>query len=158
MRSTIGIDVDAPPDLVFAIVGDVTRWQQLLPHYSRSRVERRHADGSATCSFVARRSLVPLLGVAIPVAWRSRVDSDAAARRLHFEHVGGVTAGMDVTWTLGLKAGAGTRVEIEHVFERGPADILPGFVDRFFVRAIAARTLATFKSLSEALAAAGLGP
>ncbi len=156
MRSTIAIDVDAAPDLVFAIAGDATRWQRLLPHYSRSRADQQHADGSTTCSFVARRPLLPVLGLALPVAWRSRVSSDAHERRLRFRHIGGVTAGMDVTWTLEPRVGGGTRIEIEHVFERGPADILPRFVERFFIQPIAGRTLASFKALSEALDDAGV--
>lgn len=156
MRSTIHVEVEAPADLIFAIAGDVTRWHQLLPHYSRSRADRLHADGSATCSFVARRPLVPLLGFGLPVAWRSRVWADAGARSLRFRHLGGVTAGMDVTWTLEPLPDGGTRVEIAHVFVRGPGDVLPWLVERFFIRAIAGRTLATFKNLAEVLTAAGM--
>ena len=62
MRSTIGIDVAAPPELVFRLARDVTRWERLLPHYARSRVIRREADGSLVCDFVARRVVVPWLG------------------------------------------------------------------------------------------------
>jgi len=156
VRSTLGIDVDAPADLVFAIVRDTTSWQRILPHYSRSRAERRHPDGSVTCHFVASRPLVAGLGIALPVTWRSRVSSDAAVRRLRFQHSGGLTAGMDVTWRLEELPGGGTRVEIEHMFERGPGDILPTIVERWFIRAIAGRTLATFKALAEALHAAGV--
>jgi hypothetical protein len=156
VRSTIGVRVEAPADLVFAIAGDVTRWAQLLPHYSRSRAGRRHPDGSATCSFVARRPLIPLLGIGLPVAWRSRVWADAGTRSLRFRHLGGVTAGMDVTWTVEPLPDGGTHVEIAHVFVRGPGDVLPWLVERFFTRAIAGRTLATFKTLAEALTAAGM--
>ena len=158
MQSTIGIDIDAPPDLVFAIARDVALWERLLPHYSRSRADRRHSDGAITFQFVARRPLVEVLGIGLPVAWRSRVSSDAAHRRLSFRHIGGVTAGMDVTWRLEPRTGGGTRVEIEHVFDRGPADLLPTIVERLFTRPIAGRTLATFKSLAEALHAAGMTP
>lgn len=154
MRSTIGIDIDAPPELIFAIAHDVTRWQQLLPHYSRSRAERRHADGSTTCQFVARRPLVAMLGWGLPVAWRSRVSSDAAAMSIGFVHIGGATDGMDVTWHIERRPGGGARVDIEHVFERGPADLLPTIIERYFTRAIAGRTLATFKAIAEAVHAA----
>jgi ribosome-associated toxin RatA of RatAB toxin-antitoxin module len=152
MRSTIGIDIDAPPALVFALARDVTGWERLLPHYSRSRAGRRHADGSVTCQFIARRPLIGLLGLGLPVAWRSRVSTDARKRRLRFRHLGGVTHGMDVTWFIEERSG-GARVDIEHVFDRGPAQLLPTLVDRWFTRAIAGRTLSTFKALAEALAA-----
>jgi hypothetical protein len=150
VSSAIGIDIEAAPELVFAIAHDVTRWQRLLPHYGRSRAERRHADGSVTCSFIARRPLFGLLGIGLPVAWRSRVSVDHARRRLHFRHLGGATAGMIVTWSIEPHEG-GTRVEIEHRFERGPAGLLSWIVDRHFTRPIAGRTLATFRDLAESL-------
>lgn len=158
MHSTIDIDVDAPPGLIFAIASDVTRWEHLLPHYARSRVQRRHPDGSVTCAFVARRSLIPVLGLGFPVAWRSRVWLDVEQRRLRFRHLGGVTAGMVVTWRLLPRAGDRTRVEIEHDFARGPADLLPRVIEQAFIRPIAGRTLATFKALAEAVHASEGSP
>lgn len=158
MRSTIGIDIDAPPDLVFAIAHDVTRWERILPHYSRSRADRRHRDGSITGQFIARRPLIGVLGLGLPVAWRSRVSSDAGSRHISFVHIGGVTSGMAVTWRIMPRGGAATRVEIDHLFDRGPADLLPRFIEHFFTRPIAGRTLATFRSVAEALHAAETGP
>jgi ribosome-associated toxin RatA of RatAB toxin-antitoxin module len=154
MRSTIGIDVAAPPDLVYRLARDVTRWDRLLPHYSRSAVVRDEGD-ALVCDFVARRPFVPLLGLGIPVTWRSRTWHEPATRRLRFVHVAGATRGMDVTWTI-EPAAAGTRVDIEHEFRprvRGFATI----VDRGFTRPIAGRTLATFKALAEALASEPAG-
>jgi len=164
MRSTIGIDIDAPPELVFHLARDVTRWERLLPHYTRSRVVGRAPDGTTICAFVAHRTLVPVLGLGLPVAWRSRTWNEPARRRLRFIHVAGATRGMDVTWTI-EPATAGTRIEIAHEFERrlpipGLGTMLgdglfPAIVDRWFTRHIAGRTLATFKALAEALAVDG---
>ena len=148
MRTTIGIDVAAPPELVYRLARDVTRWSSLLPHYSRSAVVRVD-DGVLVCDFVARRPFVPVLGLGIPVTWRSRTWHEPATRRLRFQHVAGATKGMDVTWTIEPEAG-GTRVEIAHDFRPR----IPGFaalVDTLFTQPIASRTLATFKALSEAL-------
>jgi hypothetical protein len=100
---------------------------------------------------VARRPLVPVLGVGLPVAWRSRTWNEPDALRLRFVHLGGATNGMDVTWRIEPTDG-GSRVSIDHLF----APRLPGwawFVDRAFTRPIASRTLATFKAIAEALAA-----
>jgi ribosome-associated toxin RatA of RatAB toxin-antitoxin module len=150
MRSAIGIDVAAPPELVYRIACDVTRWERLLPHYARSREVRRDADGVLVCDFVARRAFVPLLGLGIPVTWRSRTWHEPATRRLRFVHVAGATKGMDVTWTIEPLAG-GTRVEIAHDF-RPRVPWFAAVVDRWFTRPIAGRTLATFRALAEALA------
>jgi ribosome-associated toxin RatA of RatAB toxin-antitoxin module len=161
MRSSIGIDIAAPPELVYRIARDVTRWEHLLPHYVRSRVLRREPDGVLVCDFVARRPLVPILGLGLPVTWRSRTWHEPGTRRLRFLHVGGATRGMDVTWTIEPGANGGTRVEILHDFRRRlPIPVLgpllgdaafPAFVDRFFTHPIAGRTLATVKALAEAV-------
>jgi ribosome-associated toxin RatA of RatAB toxin-antitoxin module len=169
MHTSIGIDVSAPPELVFALARDVARWERLLPHYARSRSDGRTADGTALTSFIARRPLpgpLGMLGLAIPVAWRSRTWSDDSPLRLRFVHVAGATKGMDVTWTIEPAAG-GTRVDIHHEFRRAlPIPVLgpllgdaafPAFVDRWFTRPIAGRTLATFKALAEAVASTPQG-
>jgi aromatase len=150
MDSTIGIEIAAAPDLVFALARDVERWDRLLPHYVRSRARDRAGDGALVVDFVARRPLIGVLGLGLPVVWRARTWSEPDRHRLRFVHVAGATKGMDVTWRIEPAAG-GCSVEIAHRFE--PA--LPGFaafVDRGFTRPIAGRTLATFKALAEALA------
>src|SRR5215212_9083205 len=100
MRSTVGIEAAAPADLVFRLARDVERWPRLLPHYVRVRPIERRADGSLVAEMVARRSLVGLLGIGLPVAWRSRTWSEPDSRRSRFQHLGGATAGMDVTWRI----------------------------------------------------------
>jgi ribosome-associated toxin RatA of RatAB toxin-antitoxin module len=153
MRSEIGIRIAAQPELVFALAHDVSRWADLLPHYARSRVVATADDGSRTMDFIARRAFVPVLGLGLPVAWRARTWPEPATRRLRFRHVAGVTRGMDVTWHIEPSDdGQATDVVIEHVFEpRLPW--LAVVVDRWFTRAIAGRTLATFRTLAEAVAA-----
>ena len=152
MRSSIGVDVAAPAGLVFGLARDVERWPSLLPHYVRARrVAPPDSDGRLLVEFVARRTLVPVLGLGVPVAWRAWTWEEPATCRLRFVHRGGATNGMDVTWRIEDRAG-GCRVDIEHDF--GPR--VPGWawlIDRLFTRPIAGRTLATFRSLAEALAA-----
>ncbi len=150
MHSTIAIEVAAPPALVFALARDVERWERLLPHYARSRALERRADGSLVVDFVARRPFIGLLGLGLPVAWRSRTWNEPATRHLRFAHVAGATKGMDVTWRI-EEVGGGSRVSIDHDF-RPRLAFFAAFVDRAFTRPIARRTLATFKALAEALA------
>jgi len=147
--STIDIDIDAPAPLVFDLARQVGHWDRLLPHYARSRVVERRPDGSLVVDFVARRPMIGVLGLGLPVAWRSRTWNEPEVSRLRFVHVAGATRGMDVTWRIEPTA-TGCRVSIDHDFRPR----LPGFeafVDRWFTRPIAGRTLATFKALAEAL-------
>jgi ribosome-associated toxin RatA of RatAB toxin-antitoxin module len=150
MKSSVSVDVAAPGELVFRLARDVERWPRLLPHYVRVRPIERRADGSVVAQMVARRPLVPVLGLGLPVAWRARSWSEDAPPRLRFAHLGGATAGMDVTWRIEPIDG-GCRVSIDHDFRPR----IPGwaaFIDAAFTRPIASRTLATFKAIAEALA------
>jgi ribosome-associated toxin RatA of RatAB toxin-antitoxin module len=152
VRSAIGIDVAAPPELVFRLARDVEGWPDLLPHYVRAdRSGDPDGAGRVLVRFVARRPLVPPLGLGLPVAWRSWTWNDPSGCRLRFLHRGGATNGMDVTWRIDPTEG-GCRVTIEHDF----APRVPGWaalIDRWFTRPIAGRTLATFKTIAEAVAA-----
>jgi len=149
------VEVAAPPALVFALARDVTRWPQLLPHYVRVDVEERLGE-AVVARMIARRPLVPLLGLALPVAWRSRAWSEPESLRLRFVHRGGATNGMDVTWRIGPTA-VGSHVEIEHDF-RPRLRPWAHIVDALFTRPISRRTLASFKAIAEAVESAAPQP
>jgi hypothetical protein len=110
---------------------------------------------------IAVRPAFGLHGFGLPVLWRARTWAEPAELRLRFQHLGGITAGMDVTWRI-EPTSLGCHVAIEHVFrrqlpipvlgERLGDELLPAFVDRFFTRPIARQTLASFKALAEAVA------
>lgn len=151
MRTAIGIRVAAAPGRVFELARDVTRWPDLLPHYRSVEVVERNGG-----RVVARMSAVRRFGpIPVPVSWSAEQwadESDELDLRLRFRHVRGVTRGMDVTWHI-RPVSDGSSVTIEHDFARRlplvGASALPWVVDRFFVRSIAGRTLATFRHLAE---------
>src|SRR5882672_5584886 len=153
MRSTVSVEVAAPAQLVFRLARDVERWPRLLPHYVLVRAVERGSDGTLVAEMVARRPLVPLLGLGLPVAWRSRAWSEPEALRLRFVHRGGATNGMDVTWRIEATP-LGAHVAIEHDF-RPRLRPWAWVVDALFTRPISRRTLATFKAIAEAVADAG---
>jgi ribosome-associated toxin RatA of RatAB toxin-antitoxin module len=151
VRTSISIDIAAHPALVFALARDVERWPRLLPHYVSVTVLEHRPDGSMVARLVARRPILPVLGIGIPVTWRSRSWSEPDGCRLRFVHQGGATHGMDVTWQI-EPLGDGARVTIEHDF-RPRIAAWAWFIDTFFTRPVAGRTLATFKAIAEAVVA-----
>ena len=151
MQSTISIEIGAPARLVFDLAHDVERWPQLLPHYLDVRVLDRSPEGAVTARMTAVRPVVPWLGYGIPVVWRARTWAEEDALRLRFVHLGGATHGMDVTWRIEPTTSGGCEVSIDHVFEPARPE-WASLIDALFVRPIAGRTLATFKSIAEAVA------
>ncbi len=75
MRSTVSVEVAAPAQLVFRLARDVERWPRLLPHYVRIKAVERGTDETIVAEMVARRPLVPVLGLGLPVAWRSLAEA-----------------------------------------------------------------------------------
>ena len=125
MESSIAIDVAAPPSLVFALARDVRRWPDLLPHYVAVRPSGPVENGLLTARMIARRPLVTVLGLGLPVAWRAMSWNEPDQLRLRFRHIGGATRGMDVTWRIEPSEG-GCRVTIEHRFSPRIASIQKG--------------------------------
>jgi ribosome-associated toxin RatA of RatAB toxin-antitoxin module len=150
VRTSISIEVAAPPETVFALAADLARWPDRLPHYREVTIESRDGERIVTRMRAVRPGIVP-----IAVAWRAEhwpEANDAADLQLHFRHVAGPTRGMKVVWHI-RRTPAGAAVTIEHELRRplplvGP-DLFPALVDRLFIRPIAGRTLATFKALAE---------
>jgi len=146
--TSVAVSIAAPPAVIFALARNPSRWAALLPHYRVSRPTSSAADGSIVVLFVAVPRFGPWGMLGLPVAWRARTWSDPTACRLRFVHVGGATRGMSVTWTIEA-SGVGSRVTIHHHF----AAPWPwaAFIDRWFTRPIATRTLSTFRVLAESV-------
>lgn len=150
MHSSVSIWIAAPPERVFDLVADLERWPDRLPHYRYVRVVAK--DGARTrAQMSARRGM-------IPVFWEAEQTPDAAARTIRFHHVGGVTRGMSVLWTLRAeRAGIsdGTRASITHDldFRLGPPLVSRFLADRVlapqFIEPIAGATLRRFKAIAE---------
>lgn len=133
MHCENSIVIRAPLDEIFRVTSDLEAWPRVLPHYRWIRVLERH--GSALIvNMAARRG-------ALPIRWTSRFEADAGAKELRFHHLKAFTKGMDVKWTY-TPTGEGVRVCISHELNRWYGNILA----RYFIRPVASRTLATFKS------------
>jgi uncharacterized membrane protein len=142
MRTEDRLFMRAPVARVFQAAANVERWPELLSHYRWVRMLERRGDGGIV-EMAAWRPFGPLR---CPTWWVSEMWVDATRAAVHYRHVRGITAGMDVEWRL-EPAFEGTEVTIVHewsgpgwpLISRPAAEWVIGPV---FVHGIASRTLA----------------
>ncbi|MEP7105164.1 MAG: SRPBCC family protein [Chloroflexota bacterium] len=142
MRTVDRLVMRAPADRVFAAAADVERWPELLPHY-RWVTMRERSGGESIVEMAAWRPF----GIArYPTWWVSRMRVDPERREVHYEHIDGITRGMQVVWRV-VPSGAATEVTIVHEWT-GPGWPLIGgpaanlVIGPVFIHGIASRTLA----------------
>jgi uncharacterized membrane protein len=140
----------APIERVLAAAVDVERWPALLPHYRRVRMLERRTDGGLV-EMAAWRPFGPFN---YPTWWVSEMRVDRAAPAVHYRHVRGITAGMDVVWRL-EPAGDDTEVTIVHDWAGPPWPVVGGaaaawVIGPVFIHGIASRTLAGIRRAVEA--------
>jgi len=134
----------APLERVFALAADVERWPEWLPHY---RYVRRLPDPTGERRFAMGARRGP-----IPVRWEAIQRPRPSEGVIEFEHIGGVTRGMQVAWRL-REGDDGVEVTLEHQL-RLHWPVVGELIARWvigpqFVEAIARRTLRRIKQLSE---------
>jgi hypothetical protein len=141
----------APAGLCFRIAADVERWPAILTHYRWVRFRQKRGFGTGRVEMAAWR---PFLGpVRYPTWWVSEMHCDAAEPAVYYQHVEGITRGMNVKWEFQATSG-GTLVRITHAWD-GPAWPLVGrfawraVIAPHFVSAIARRTLAGVRAEAE---------
>ena len=140
LHSGNSVHIRAPREKIFALVSDLNRWPELLPHYRYVRTLEPGEKGSIV-RMAATRS-------GIPISWISQYWTDERALELHFLHLHRWTKGMKVVWTL-TPTRDGTRVEIIHDLQfRVPmlAWLAEPIISGFFIENIANKTLAAFKA------------
>jgi len=149
MRTVDRSRMRAPLARVLEAAVTVERWPVLLPHYRWVRMLERQGEGG----LVEMAAWRPFGPVRYPTWWVSEMWVDRAVPAVHYRHVRGITAGMDVVWRL-EPLGDETEVTIVHDWT-GPrwpvigsiaADWVIGPV---FIHGIASRTLAGIRRAVE---------
>jgi ribosome-associated toxin RatA of RatAB toxin-antitoxin module len=142
MRTVDRIRIRAPIERVLSAAVDVEQWPAILPHYRWVRVLQRNNAGN----LVEMAAWRPFGIVRYPTWWVSEMRVDRSAPAVHYRHVRGITAGMDVVWQLQPSEGL-TDVTIIHDWS-GPRWPLIGsaaaswIIGPVFIHGIASRTLA----------------
>jgi ribosome-associated toxin RatA of RatAB toxin-antitoxin module len=139
-------------DRIFALAAAIQDWPRILPHYRYVVVEESDETRKLARMGASRDGF--------PVRWRARQELRPQERRILFQHVGGITKGMDVEWRLEPEGDA-VRVTISHALSYPVPVLGPLFaeyvVGRLFVSNIAGKTLHCIKQIveSERCATAG---
>ncbi len=136
MQTTNTILMRGDPDRIYALAADIQDWPSLLPHYQYVVVEES-----------GERRKTALMGATrdgFPVKWRCVQELVPEERRILFRHIGGITKGMEVEWTI-EPVPEGVRVTIYHALSYPIPVLGPLFaeyiVGRLFVHNIAGKTL-----------------
>lgn len=142
MRTIDRLQMKASPERVFQLATEVEQWPRLLGHYRWVRMLERRGNGG----LVEMAAWRPFGWLKYPTWWVSEMRIDPEAKVVHYRHVRGITAGMEVAWELQPVEG-GTSVSIVHDWG-GPDWPLVGrpaaswVIGPVFVHGIARRTLA----------------
>jgi aromatase len=145
--------IRADPRVIFNLAAEVQDWPRILPHYRRVNVLARHGPTRRTVEMAARRDVLPGW-VGFPLRWTAVETTFPAEQRIEFEHIGGITRGMRVAWTIEPSThDASVLVRIRHVFEPHwpvPHVLVRLIVGEYFVNGVARRTLRRIAELAEA--------
>jgi ribosome-associated toxin RatA of RatAB toxin-antitoxin module len=152
------LEMRATVEECFLAAADVERWPERLPHYRWVHFQRKDGFGTGRVEMAARRSFGPL---AYPVWWVSEMSIEETHPVVVYQHVDGITRGMEVEWSFHDLGHGVTRVRIIHDWPRGPAWPVPGPIRRaiansvigpVFIRNVAGRTLRGIRSHVEGTA------
>jgi Polyketide cyclase / dehydrase and lipid transport len=134
----------APALVCFRVAADVERWPDILPHYRWVRFHRKDAFGTGRVEMAAWREFTR--GLRYPAWWVSEMAALETEPAIYFQHVAGITRGMDVKWSFEARDDS-THVRITHAWTGPRWPLIGGLVWRYvigpyFVSFIAKRTLA----------------
>lgn len=135
--------VCAPADLCFRIAADVERWPSILPHYRWVRFHEKQSFGEGVVEMAAWRRFPG--GIRYPAWWVSRMRSSETEPAVYYQHIDGITRGMDVKWELNAR-GKDTFIRLLHTWQGPRWPLIAGFaanrvIGPHFVSAIAQKTL-----------------
>jgi uncharacterized membrane protein len=151
LRTNNAVEIEAPADVILGLAVDVERWPALLNHY-RYVTQLSDSDGNPRGERVVKMAASRLR---IPVSWTARQKCDVNAQEVRYEHIGGVTLGMQVRWHVQEVDGTAL-VTIDHTLRsprwwlRNPVSSF--ILGRVFVRPIADMTLRGIKAHAESTA------
>jgi aromatase len=144
MKTVNKVTIQGCPDRIFELAANIQDWPRILPHYRYVVIEEQ-SDRHKIARMGATRD-------GFPVKWQARQELHSEERRIVFQHIGGISRGMDVEWRIEPGPDSVT-VSIDHELSYPIPVIGPLFaeyiVGRLFVHNIAGKTLRCIKQIVE---------
>lgn len=136
------IQIYGPFETIFTLASQIARWPEIFPHYRWVKIIERRGE-QIIAEMAARHKGIPLWWKTIQVALPEE-------RRIRYQHIGGITKGMEVEWTF-TQVKDVWLVQIHHVFEPSWPLITPWFseqvIGKLFVQQVANKTLCCIKRI-----------
>ena len=136
-------------ETVWELSSDIAKWPERLPHYRKVIIQSTSPGGQI------RHAYMSCWRDILPVSWhtiqRLKSSSDPAAARVFYNHVKGVTKGMEVIWKFEPLDEGVYRVTISHDWNpRWPliGKLAARLISLQIVRNIADKTLRQVKQLA----------
>ncbi len=135
---------EAAPDVCFQVAADVEEWPRILSHYRWVRFRRKDSFATGLVEMAAWR---PFGVFRYPTWWASEMTHDEDKRIVRYRHVQGVTAGMDVIWSVAPIGDDRALLRIVHEWDGPPWPLIGALAAEWvigpgFIHHIAQRTLA----------------
>ncbi|MBB3110391.1 ribosome-associated toxin RatA of RatAB toxin-antitoxin module [Paenibacillus phyllosphaerae] len=148
MRTWNEIEINCSPEQAFNYARRVDLWPERLAHYRKVRVLEGDLTSRALVEMAAYRQFEKLNW---PVWWISKMEVLPGDLRICYEHIRGVTKGMEVEWRLEASDNGGTKATIVHEWKQPPVGrrMAGGFIGHVFVHHIADQTLLGLKQAAE---------
>jgi ribosome-associated toxin RatA of RatAB toxin-antitoxin module len=137
--------------VAYRLAAAVEDWPRILPHYRSVTARETSDDGlTRTVEMRARRDVFP--PIAVPLRWTAIQTLRPDIPRVEFEHIHGITKGMQVAWRFEASADQTLVITIEHEFSPSwpvPDVLVHAIVGEYFVNGVAGRTLRIIGELAE---------
>ncbi len=134
---------------IWELSSEIEKWPERLPHYRQVRLDSVSSDGLEKRAYMAAWRNI------LPVSWhtiqRLQPDANATQAKVFFQHVGGVTKGMEVVWNFEALGQDDYRVTIAHEWKPDwpvVGGLAARLIGELIVKNVAGKTLNRIRDLA----------
>lgn len=134
---------------IWQLSSELEKWVERLPHYRKIVIDEVSEDG------LTKKAYMSAWRDFIPCSWRTiqrlKPSDDPAEARIFWNHIGGVTKGMEVVWLFEPLGDNAYKVTITHDWKpKWPlvGGLASHLIGELIVKNVAGKTLNRFRQLA----------